>query len=104
MKHPGLIKIYFDQYASRKGVDDEAIIVNDVQSYAAARQAIEKMKAGEISAPLTIIVRSRHFSAGFHDLILLGDLVQSTHIAPRDEIARVSHRSRPDHLGCRKPG
>jgi len=98
MKHPVLIKIYFDQYVSRKGVDDEAIIVNDVQSYAAARRAIEKMKAGEVGAPLTIIVRSRHFSLGFHDLILLGDLVQSTPIAPRDEIARVFHIQPPGDL------
>jgi len=88
MNHPILVRLYFDRYAGLKGVGDEAIVVTDVQSYAAARQAIEKVKSGEKPAPLTIIMRSRHFFTGFHDLLLLGDLVQVTRIAPRDTIAR----------------
>ena len=76
MSHSVLIKLCFDQYAGIKGVDDEAIVVTDARFYATARQAIEKLKAGERPAPLTIVVRSRHFLAGFCDLDLLGDLVQ----------------------------
>ena len=101
MNHPVLVKLYFDQYAGLKGVGDEAIVVTDAQSYAAARQAIEKVKAGEKSAPLTIIVRSRHFFMGFHDLLLLGDLVQIIRIAPRDAIARAFHIQLPgDHYSA----
>ena len=91
MSHSVLIKLCFDQYAGIKNVDDEAIVVTDVQSYAAARQAIEKLKAGQRPAPLTIVVRSHHFFAGFYDLKLLGDLVQAEHIAPRDAIAETLH-------------
>ena len=98
MNHPVLVKLYFDQYAGLEDVGDEAIVVTDAQSYAAARQAIEKVKAGEKPAPLTIIVRSRHFFTGFHDLLLLGDLVQITRIAPRDAIARASHIRVPSNL------
>ena len=98
MNHPVLIRLYFDQYAGLKDVGDEAIVVTDVQSYAAARQAIEKVKAGEKPAPLTIIVRSRHFFMGFHDLILLGNLVQSTPIAPLEAIASAFHIQAPSNL------
>jgi len=98
MNHPVLVKLYFDQYAGLKDVSDEAIVVTDAQSYAAARQAIEKMKAGERPVPLTIIVRSRHFLAGFHDLNLLSDLVQITRIAPREAIARAFHIQVPSDL------
>ncbi len=98
MNHPVLIKLYFDQYAGLKDVSDEAIMVTDAQSYAAARQAIEKVKAGERPAPLTIIVRSRHFRAGFHDLTLLEDLAKVRCIAPRDEIARAFHIRAPSEL------
>jgi hypothetical protein len=98
MNYPVLVKLYFDQYDGLKDVFDEAIVVTDAQSYAAARQAIEKVKAGERPAPLTIIVRSRHFLTGFHDLTLLRDLVQVTRIAPRDEIARAFHLRVPSEL------
>jgi hypothetical protein len=93
-----LVKLYFDEYAGLREVDDRAIVVADVQSYAAARQAIEALKSGESAGPLIIIVRSRHFVMGFHDLTLLGDLVQITRIAPRDEIARVFHLQVPSQL------
>jgi len=98
MNHPVLIRLYLDQYAGSKGVGDEAIVVTDVQSYAAARQAIEEVKAGEKPAPLTIVVRSRHFFTGFHDLSLLGDLVQITRIAPLEAIAGASHVRVPGNL------
>ena len=98
MNHPVLIKLYFDQYAGLGDVGDEALAVTDAQSYAAARQAIEKMKAGERPAPLTIVVRSRHFLKGFHDLPLLGDLVQTTCIAPREAIASAFHIQVPINL------
>lgn len=98
MNHPVLVKLYFDQYAGLKDVSDRAIVVTDAQSYAAARQAIEKVKAGERPAPLTIIVRSRHFRAGFHDLTLLGDLAQVKRIAPRDKIAEAFHIRVPGNL------
>lgn len=98
MNHPVLVKLYLDQYAGLKDVSDAAIVVTDTQSYAAARQAIEKMKAGERAAPLTIIVRSRHFLAGFHDLNLLGDLAWITRIAPREAIARAFHIQVPSDL------
>lgn len=98
MSHSVLIKLCFDQYAGIKRVDDEAIVVTDARSYAAARQAIEKLKAGERPAPLTIVVRSRHFFAGFYDLDLLGDLVQVEHIAPRDVIADAFHIQVPGSL------
>ena len=98
MNHPVLVRLYFDQYAGLKGVGDEAIVVTDAQSYAAARQAIEKVKAGEKPAPLTIVVCSRHFLKGFHDLPLLGDLVQTTCIAPREAIASAFHIQVPINL------
>ena len=98
MNHPVLVKLYFDQYAGLASIGDEAIVVTDAQSYAAARQTIEKIKAGEKPAPLTIIVRSRHFLTGFHDLDLLGDLVQVKHIAPRNAIARAFHIQVPSGL------
>jgi len=98
MNHPVLVRLYFDQYAGLKNVSDEAIVVTDAQSYAAARQAIEKVKAGQRPAPLTIIVRSRHFLVGFHDLSLLSDLVQITRIAPREAIARAFHIQVPSDL------
>ena len=98
MNHPVLVKLYFDQYAGLKDVGHEAIVVTDAQSYAAARQTVEKMKAGERPAPLTIIVRSRYFLTGFHDLDLLGDLVQVKHIAPRNAIARAFHIQVPSGL------
>ena len=98
MNHPVLVKLYFDQYAGLKDVGHEALVVTDAQSYAAARQTVEKMKAGERPAPLTIIVRSRYFLTGFHDLDLLGDLVQVKHIAPRNAIARAFHIQVPSGL------
>ncbi len=97
-KHSVLVKLYLDEYAGLREADDKAIIVADVQSYAAARQAIEQLKSGVGAGPLVIIVRSRHFVMGFHDLTLLGDLVHITHIAPRDEIARVFHLQVPSQL------
>jgi len=98
MSHSVLIKLYFDQYAGLRNAGDEAIVVTDAQSYAVARQAVEKMKAGERPAPLTIVVSSRHFYPGFHDLNLLGDLVQVERIAPREMIARAFHIQVPDSL------
>jgi len=98
MNHPVLVKLYFDQYAGLGDIGDEAIVVTDAQSYAIARQAIEEMKAGENPAPLTIIVRSRRFLMGFHDLNLLGDLVQIKHIAPREAITRTLHIQVPSNL------
>ncbi len=98
MNHPVLVSFYFDQYAGLEDVGDEAIVVTDAQSYAAARQAIEEMKAGERAAPLTIIVRSCHFFTGFHDLALLEGLVQIKHIAPRDAITRAFHVQVPSDL------
>lgn len=98
MDRPVLVKLYFDQYAGLSDVGDEAIVVTDARSYADARRAIEEMKAGERRAPLTIVVRSRHFFAGFYDLDLLGDLVQVEHIAPRDAIADAFHIQVPGSL------
>lgn len=86
-KHP-LIKLYFDLYGALPDTDAQALVVVDLPSYAAARQAIEALKAGERPAPLTIVVHSRHFMGGFHDLRLLEPWVEITSIAPRDEIAR----------------
>jgi hypothetical protein len=98
MSHPVLVRLYLDQYAGLEDVDDQAVVVTDVPSYAAARRTIEEVKAGERRAPLTIVVRSRHFFAGFHDLGLLGDLAQIVCIAPRDEIARALHIQIPSDL------
>lgn len=98
MNHHVLVRLYFDQYAGLKDASDEAIIVNDAPSYAAARHAIERMKAGERPAPLSIIVRARQFFAGFHDLLLLGDLVPTVRIAPREEIAKTFHLQVPDEI------
>ena len=98
MSHPVLVKLYFDQYAGLQDIPDGAIVVTDAQSFAAARQAIEKMKAGEVPGRLTILVRSRQFLTGFHDLEPLGDLVQITNIAPRDQIAATFHIQVPTGL------
>jgi hypothetical protein len=98
MKRPVLVNLYFDQHSGLENVADEAFVVVDAQSYATARRAIEKMKAGEIPAPVTIIVRSRSFFGGFHDLSLLGDLAQVTHIAPRAQIVEALHVEVPDNL------
>jgi hypothetical protein len=98
MKHPVLVKLYYDQYAGLGDVDNAALIVTDALSYAAARQSIERMKAGDIPAPLTIIVRSRRFFTGFHDLALLGNLVETRRIAPKEEIASAFHIQVPIHL------
>lgn len=85
---PTLIRVYFDQYGGQDNVEREGIIVADAQSYGVARQAIEDLKSGARAAPLVIVVRSPHFFAGFHDLVDLGGLVKTMHIAPRDELAR----------------
>ena len=98
MNHHVLVKLCFNQYAELGDIGDEAIVVTDAQSYTIARQAIEKTKAGENPAPLTIIVRSRRFFMGFHDLELLGDLVQTKHIAPREAITRTLHIQVPSDL------
>lgn len=93
-----LIKLYLDPYRALHDTDEQALLVNDVPSYAAARQAIEMLKAGERPAPLTIVVCSRHFLDGFHDLSLLEPWVEIVHIAPRDEIARQLRVQLPSYL------
>jgi hypothetical protein len=98
MTHSVVARLYFDPYSGLDGLSDEAIIVTDAKSYAAARQAIEAAKAGEIALPLTIVVRSKHFAAGFHDLALLRDLVEITHISPRHDIAGAFGFQLPDNL------
>lgn len=98
MTQPILVELYFDQYSGLKDVGVEVVVVIDVESYAAARQAIEKVKAGERSAPLTVIVRADRFFMGFHDLALLGDLVQTMHIAPLEAIAGACHIQPPSNL------
>jgi len=98
MNHPVLFRLYTDPYAGLEGIDDQALVVTDAPSYAAARRAIEEVKDGERPAPLTIVVRSRSFFAGFRDLALLGGLASITHIAPRDEIAEAFHIQVPADL------
>lgn len=101
MKQPVLIYLYFDQYEGVGDVAPEALIVADVRTYVIAREAIERMKAGERVGSLTIIVRSRQHFSGFHDLPPLGMLVQTVHIAPRDEIAGKQHIQIPNGLSNR---
>lgn len=98
MKQPILVRLYFDQYAGLETADRQAIVVSDTPSYAIARRAIEEMKGGVLAAPLTIVVRSRHFLTGFHDLTQLGDLAEITSIAPRNEIEGAFHIRVPAEL------
>lgn len=98
MRHTTLIRLYFDEYGALKDSSPQAIVVTDLQSYAGARRAIEELKAGDIAGPLTVIVHSHRFYAGFHDLSPFGDLVESTSIAPRDGIRRTCHIQVPSDL------
>lgn len=83
-----LIRLYHDQFGALQELDDQSTVVTDLASFVAARRAIEALKAGELPAPLTIVVRSAHFAGGFHDLDVMGTLVAVTRISPRQTIAQ----------------
>ena len=98
MDNSELIRLWFDQYTNLDEFSDDAIVVSDVKSYATARRAVEDLKSGERRGPLAIVVRSRQFFAGFHDLDLLGNLTSLAHIAPRDELESTFHIEVPIEL------
>jgi hypothetical protein len=86
MKRPTLIYLFFDQYDCVESVGAKDIVVVDATTYAEARRVIENLKSGQKKGPITIIVRSRQFLSGFHDLEEFGDLINITKIAPREKI------------------
>ncbi len=100
MKQPVLVALYFDQFNGLEPGED-VIVVIDASTYAKARQAIENVKAGEETGPLTIIVRSNQYFVGFHDLTSFGLLVQIVHIDPRAEITSKLHFQIPNNLSNR---